>query len=276
MNKLLTYAGQQPVYLGDIDFMQDASKNVFTYLARALMSSGSDSLNAILQGVNISIDTSGGAVVFSWTSGVVVIAGEILPIAAGSVTGTASSILYFHVNSVKSGARTFKDGVSRSCWDTRTAIISTDSAGGTRVDEVPRMSGESSSDDAIYEGTPGTQYVTSARLIKRSGLWLCDVSITIPDEQSMGNLLSIGFSNMPQAHLEQLALQSCYLPIAMRVNKSVGETTVGPYLEIIPITLAFSNILQGDNISMFLSFDEDVNATTVEGTAKLQSLIPIF
>ena len=276
MNRLLTFAGQQPVYLGDIDFMQDASKNVFTYLARALMASASDTLNAILQGVNITIDTSGGVVTFSWTAGIVVINGEILPVAAGSVTGASSSILYFHVSSVKSGARTFKDGVSRSCWDTRSATISTTSTDGIQVDTVPRLSGESTSDDAVYDGVSDTQVITSAKLIKRSGLWFCDVAFDFPDSQPVGSYMTVFFHNLPQAHLEQLALKSFYLPLCMRVYRVDGEATVGPYLEVVPITLSFTNILVNNTIEMVISFDEDVNFLTARSQPALKCLIPIF
>jgi hypothetical protein len=275
MNRLLTYAGQQPVYLGDIDFMQDASKNVFTYLARALMSSGSDSLNAILQGVDISIESSGGTATFNWTAGVVVINGEVMPVAAGSITGETSSTLYFHVNSVKSGSRTFKDGVSRECWDSRSAIIDTQSTGGLAVDSVPRMSGEDVSDDAIYQGVVTSLQLTSARLIKRSGLWICDVGFNF-EQQAPGAQYTIVFNGLTPGHLSQLALQSFIAPFAVKVVRSVESETSVTALEIIPMSVSFSSIISGNSIQMYCTIDNSVGNLQIVDTAKLQSLIPIF
>ena len=106
MNRFLTFTGVQPVFLGDVDFMQDAAANGFKQLARALMGSGDEAMNAILQGVKI---TSAAGNLYSWTAGVVVLNGELLPIAAGSVNAIDRDHLYFHVVSTLSGERTFED-----------------------------------------------------------------------------------------------------------------------------------------------------------------------
>ena len=126
MNKLLTYAGTQPIYLGDIDFLQDAASAVFVNLAKALLNTA-DAPNAILQGVTLSYPTTG---TVSWSGGVVVIDGEILPVDPGTISVDAADSLYFHVSSTLSGARTFKDGQSHQCYDTRKAVLTTESTDG--------------------------------------------------------------------------------------------------------------------------------------------------
>lgn len=119
MNKFLTYAGQQPIWLGDIDYMQSA---VADALKNLLVSyTGQDNATAILSGLVLS--KSGNDV--SWTAGIVALAGEILPVAAGELAGVGDAPLYLQLSSVLSGSRTMGDGTVRQCWDTRSAIVTT-------------------------------------------------------------------------------------------------------------------------------------------------------
>ena len=136
MNRLLTFAGQQPIYLGDFDFMQDASKGMFACIARALMNQESDTLNAILQGVNIQYVYSDQQ--YEWDAGVAVLNGEVLPVLAGSLSGRVGTSLYFHVSEDTSGERVFKDGTTRNCWATRYAYIDGNRTGGVSVASVER------------------------------------------------------------------------------------------------------------------------------------------
>lgn len=133
MDKFLTFPGTQPVYLGDVDFMQASAANTFKQLARALMNSGSNSFNAILQGVEIT--RNGDNVTFS--PGIVVINAEILPFEGATLTSSPS--YYFHVASTLSGERTFKNGESHDCYETRKAVINTTSLGGIEVDSCERL-----------------------------------------------------------------------------------------------------------------------------------------
>ena len=119
MDKFLTFPGQQPIYLGDIDFMQTA---VGAALKNLLISyTGNADGSAILAGVEI-IKTETDV---SWSEGVLAIGGDIMPVSAGSISGAANSTLYFQVISTLSGSRTMKDGTVRQCWQTKSATIVT-------------------------------------------------------------------------------------------------------------------------------------------------------
>lgn len=136
MNKFLTFPGTQPVYLGDIDFMQDAARAAFSLLFRGLIDSDSNSLNAILQGVDVTILSVDQ---IQYSAGVVVLNGEILPVEGDTISISSSAPLYLHVNSVLSGSRTFKDGNSHDCYDTRTAYVNGVSEGGVALSSLPRL-----------------------------------------------------------------------------------------------------------------------------------------
>lgn len=116
MDKFLTYPGKQPVYLGDIDFMQTAARTALQNLMKAY--TGRSDANAILYGVDITYANNA----ITWTAGVVSIGGEILPIAAGTVGGETGPG-YFSIISVSGGPRTFGDGNQHDCWETRSATI---------------------------------------------------------------------------------------------------------------------------------------------------------
>ena len=115
MDKFLTYPGKQPVYLGDINFMQAAARGAFENLMKAY--TGRSDANAILYGVELTYALN----TVSWTAGVVCIAGEILPISAGMTS--AAGPYYFDIVSVAGGQRTFGDGATHSCWEERSATI---------------------------------------------------------------------------------------------------------------------------------------------------------
>ena len=114
MDKYLTYPGKQPVYLGDIDFMQSAVAGALLNLLKGY--TGQDSPTAILYGVEVSIGLNS----VSWTAGVVCLDGEILPVEAGVISGTTG---YFDIISATDGARTFGDGQSHDCFEVRSAAI---------------------------------------------------------------------------------------------------------------------------------------------------------
>jgi hypothetical protein len=177
MNKFLTFAGVQPVYLGDIDFMQNAASDIFSQLAGALMNQDPSALNAILYGVSITRSES----TTSWTAGAVVLNGEILKVPAGSISIQDTLPLYFHVVSVLSGDRVFKDGVSRECYETRTATINGSSTGGVNVNSMQLLH---KTIDFDYDAYWKTADVTSAKLLQRNGLFFIDFTAQIEDGQT--------------------------------------------------------------------------------------------
>ena len=117
MNKFLTFQGQQPLYLGDVDFASQAIRDAFKQLLKGL--TGNDDANAILRGVVPDVRSS--TVFFS--AGFVSIEGVILPVEASAVTGTLSDTFYLKINSTLGGSRVFKDGETHSCWETRSVEV---------------------------------------------------------------------------------------------------------------------------------------------------------
>jgi hypothetical protein len=118
MNKFLTFAGKQPVYLGDINFMQTAVGAAFANLLKHI--TGRSDANGILSGVVISYVNNSA----TWTAGVVSLGGEILPVEQG-VIGNVTGGLYFEIVSETDGSRVFGDGVSHDCWEIRKATLTT-------------------------------------------------------------------------------------------------------------------------------------------------------
>ena len=142
MNKFLTFPGKQPVYLGDIDFMQTAVGQAFANLLKNI--TGRSDANGILSGVVISYQNNSA----TWTAGVVSLGGEILPVAQGVVGGITAG-LYFDIVSATSGGREFGDGNSHDCWETRSAVLTT-----TETDyplsSVPRIDPPSQAGADVY------------------------------------------------------------------------------------------------------------------------------
>jgi len=121
MNKFLTFEGQQPLYLGDIDFAAEAVRDAFKQLLKGL--TGSDGANAILRGVNASAHNQN----VTFSAGIVSIDGEILPVEANvGINGSLSDTFYLRVKSTYGGSRTFMDGNTHDCWETRTVEVTKD------------------------------------------------------------------------------------------------------------------------------------------------------
>lgn len=106
MNKFLTFPGLQPIYLGDIDFLQESVRDAFVLLLKGL--TGHDSPRCILKEATLQSD---GAICFD---------GEILPLKYGSVTNQS----VYKIESAFSGQRVFKNQDSHACYETRYVIVS--------------------------------------------------------------------------------------------------------------------------------------------------------
>ena len=181
MDKFLTFPGQQPIYLGDIDFMQTAVGNALKNLL--ISYTGDADGSAILVGVEIT--TEDGDV--SWTAGVVAIEGEILPIEAGSITGGASGTLYFDIVNTLSGSRTMKDGTVRQCWQTRAATITTTETD-YLVTAFERIGFNARAAVYEFESTPVSGY-EFAVLANCGGAWVFAMRKTIGAGEGGGNTL---------------------------------------------------------------------------------------
>ena len=106
MNKYLTFSGLQPVYLGDIDFLQESVRSAFLMLLRGL--TGQDNPKCIIAAATPEKD------------GVICFDGEILPLkySSGAVIGS----LVYQIESEYSGERTFKNGETQKCYESRYVI----------------------------------------------------------------------------------------------------------------------------------------------------------
>ena len=254
MNKFLTFAGTQPVYLGDIDFMQTAAANAVKQLARALMDSGSDSLNAILQGVELQWNSS----TLTITPGVVVLDGELLPFEG--VTLQAPSSLYFHIESTLSGERTFKDGESHQCHETRKAIINTTSTGGIIVGNVPRL--HVPSDDVEYDYTSSNGFITGGKLIKKNGFWYLELEVDVSEESST---LACNIEFTVPASVNQL-LNDVNIPAPMALKAS-------SYIFGIQNMFCQSSYVSTTTLRFTLSFE---GAQAAYGAGKNIFMLPIL
>lgn len=259
MNKLLTFSGAQPIYLGDIDFLQDASAQMETCLARALMGDGSNTLNAILQGVEFSY----GSGLISWTAGVVVLNGEILPIAAGSISGAQGDLIYFHVSSVLSGNRIFKDGESHQCWDTRTATISKTAQGGIPVSSTPRYTRD---DYYKWNGDITSDYITNASLIRKNGLYFIDLQLTLPSTVEAGSLGTVDFDGLSASDISAITNVPFYQLMFIEANDP------DPLLKIAPEVLEF---LSTGNGSVQLTVAQGDTRYQVAGSAFIRAQVPL-
>ena len=278
MNRLLTFAGQQPIYLGDFDFIQDAAKNMLACIARGLMNQESDTLNAILQGVNIQYVYSGQQ--YEWDAGVVVLNGEILPVRSGSVSGRIGTPLYFHVLEETSGERTFKDGTTRNCWASRYAVINTNRTGGVSVSSVDRLhkseeEDEPTTDDVVYTGSTTSQSIAAAKLIKKSGIWFCDVAFAV-SEGSYGSFGDVQFSGLTSAHIAELQTKTFtfFIPLSTAVWNSETEAWGPSSWQAQPIRITFSGEISTGVLNMsFAPFNTTVK---LSGSANLQQVLVVY
>lgn len=103
MNKFLTFPGMQPVYLGDIDFLQQAVRDTFLQLLVGL--TGKSNPSCILKKATATED------------GVICLEGEIMPYKA--YAGTELVPKAYRVMTSYSGARVFKNGETHECHEMR-------------------------------------------------------------------------------------------------------------------------------------------------------------
>lgn len=257
MNKFLTFQGTQPVYLGDIDFMQNAASAALKQLAQALMDSADEPLNAILQGVIITqLDEN----TVQYSSGVVIINGEVLPVAGGTISAVVGNALYFHVVSTLSGERTFKDGQSHQCYDTRSAILDTNSTGGIALSSLKRFNDPASNHE--YSNTGATGSMKNGKLIRKNGFWFFDVYYDVEDGSSQ-DIGSLSFYGLSEAHLDSIPVPH-YFAVPMVIDE--GENRY--------INWAFCSLSKSGSTA-YLSFY--ANSTPVHtGTGRCAAMIPAF
>lgn len=259
MNKFLTFAGTQPVYLGDIDFMQNAASQGFSQIAAALLNSPADTLNAILQGVEV---TNPAPNTVSWTSGVVVIAGEILPLASGSITADPSETpLYVHVVSALSGERTFKDGTTKQCYETRSATISTVAENGVLLSSFLKLHEESYRQD--YQPIYFDGDITSAKLRARGGMYYLEFSFN-----TEGGHSNLGKTTFIVGHPAGESFETSSFNGVL-----LGQKTDNTWA-VIPISLSFDPFHEDDYDRIIIT--ATIRDSSFAGSATFKGIVPLF
>lgn len=109
MNKILTQTGGQPVFLEDIDFSSQATRDAFKALCRAL--SLDDIGTCILQGCDVTISGTQ----YTWTEGYIAIKGEIYKVDAGTIN--SMRLPFWVVKKNKTENRTFEDESNKPVWE---------------------------------------------------------------------------------------------------------------------------------------------------------------
>lgn len=255
MNKLLTYQGAQPVYLGDIDFMQNAASSGFLMLAKALTGVSGDTQNAILQGVEITRISSEQTHV---SAGVVLLNGELLPVEEATINVSWRAPLYFHIDSVLSSERTFKDGSSHKCHDTRSAYINGASSDGIALDNVPRIAHVL--ENHVYEATTVSGNVTEGRLVIKNGIWFMEIYLNIPQDFSSPTLGSAVFMGISFEHMNSLQEMSFAVPAILGYSVFTLVVHLAKDLSINSVAITLSS--KGDE--------------TPVGAGYVRALVPCF
>ena len=260
MNKYLTFAGQQPVYLGDIDFMQTAVGQAFANLLQHI--TGRSDANGILSGCEISFALN----TVSWTDGVVALDGEILPISAGLLVITPGDDLYFDIVSTTSGSRTFGDGDSHDCFESREATITNVATSFPRSD-VPRIKSHTVPEADVFSFDGVTNlYDRYAKLVFAGGAFFLMLRIKAPNA-SVSNLFSGTVSNLPQELLDKFTVASAPYEVSTVVKRAGAATLASVDNAVISWTVS------GSDLEVSVDLDE---ARLVNQDTEISQILPIF
>lgn len=261
MNKFLTFPGKQPVYLGDINFMQSAVGSALANLMKAY--TGRDNANAILYGVERSY--AGASV--TWTAGVVSIGGEILPVEAGLIAD-ATGGLYFDIVSSTDGSRQFGDGQSHDCWEIRKATLTTTHtsyplSGFKRVVPVDTTEAQVYS----FDNVPNL-YDRYARLANCGGAWI--FALRRPAMAEASTVLFQGdISGMPDGALQKFSASSS--PVSMRSVMLVDREDTSIITTLGPVTISWA-VVNG-KLRITVSY---LSSVAVEYPFEIHATLPIF
>lgn len=260
MDKFLTFPGQQPIYLGDIDFMQTAVGNALKNLL--ISYTGNADGSAILAGVELSVDGAD----ISWTEGVVAIEGDILPVAAGTITGGASSTLYFNVMATLSGSRTMKDGTVRQCWQTKTAAVTTEVTDYPVLD-FGRAGLAQKATVYTFANTPTTSS-TYAYLANCGGAWIFAFRRTYDFEYSGNSLYAGVVENLPSEIIQKLTTGRLSFPVQILPDGN-NTSFVAPAMGRV--------ILQNSSVGLLVSVYIDETTTfAADDAVCFEFIIPKF
>lgn len=260
MNKFLTFPGKQPVYLGDIDFMQTAVKQAFQNLLKNI--TGRSDANGILSGVEISYQNNSA----TWTAGVVSLGGEILPVAQGVVGGITTG-LYFDIVSSASGGRTFGNGESHDCWETRSAVLTT-TVTDYPLSSVPRIEPPSVVGATVYAfDDVANLYDRYAKLAYCGGSFV--LAIRQPAQSEVAaNYFEGDISGLPEALLNKFTAPNAPQNV-MATVRQVGHSS----LDSIVQTLQISWTVSSSKLHIVIAFPL---AMAFTNPTEIIQVLPIF
>ena len=256
MDKFLTFPGKQPVYLGDIDFMQSAVGSAFVNLMKAWI--GDDDANAILTGCEISAQNN----LVYWTAGVVAVEGEILPVAAGSLASQGGQ-LYIDIVSSTDGSREFGDGSEHDCWEIRVATF-TETVTDYPLSAFKRIVPVDVSQAKVYGFEGRTNSATSyAKLANAGGAWI--FAMKIPEQL-------VASATLFQANVDGLP-ENALVYFATRTPSSVLATVRSANSEAptIPVTLSWTVVNNKLQVTVTAG-----SALAIPNTFELREILPVF
>lgn len=123
MNKLLFSEGGQPIYLDDLNFMQ----NAFAETVKGIVSTYG---NVILSGCKVTFNESASR--YEWTEGYIVINGEVYKVEAGSLAGSEDTVLYWKTVSTEGQKEIFENSSEHNIYQYRKVTL-TDTVTATDV-----------------------------------------------------------------------------------------------------------------------------------------------
>lgn len=230
MDKFLTFEGEMPIWLNDFDFIDKSVRDTFTRLALSLTDNNQ---NAILSGCRITAAQGG----VSWTSGVVLLRGEILPIEAGN-SPLSTTQLFFNVSESfnAEGDRSFKNGTLHRCYSVRKAVIN-DVSGGLSVRGVRSLDSFLKAEDILNVNTDTTAVEMNVIRKKSGGLYIRAKLSAFPGTQLVSGSVSGLTSDETAPFIGKHTYASLYF------KSSDG-------LEIIPIEISCDS---GENSKLSIS-----------------------
>lgn len=119
MNKLLINEGGQPLYLDDLDFMQEAFAETLKGVISAINTYG----NVILSGCEVTLSASGESTIYSWDKGYVAIDGEVFQVEKGSFSGANDATLYWKVISTEGQKEIFENSSEHNVYRYRKVTL---------------------------------------------------------------------------------------------------------------------------------------------------------
>ena len=257
MDKYLTFPGRQPVFLGDIDFMQDAVRDTFAQLLKGY--TGLATPTAILHGVVVTSAPDS----ISWTAGVVCLDGEILPVPSGAISNGNGGPYYFNIVTEHSGEREMGDGIIRPCLQERYAEIS-ETSSSFPLNNIPRINPVDVYSPGVYDFSGfsnGADYY--ARLANCGGALHIVMRQPVP-AQGETEIFRGSVSRLPQTILDKLSYSGN--PSSMLCSIRLPEAT------FLSATLAWS---VGRGVATF-TITISSAVTGITAPFEVREVLPIF